>query len=276
MSHYYCMKGGVAQRYKPLKANGEEYIRIPAGMAAKAGAVLGVTDLQRVIGNTAGLNIYYMNNGIQAGLEIGNALPHYSIAELLQDAKERAKELTEQAANEGTAIHDAIQTWLEGGPLSDNPVHAAAQVGAGRWLSSKDIPQPYACEHNACERALLYRGEIDGQKVGYGGTTDFIAPSLIADWKTVRDSDWGRGRKPKWSEAAQLAAYRIAGHDMGLCKEDSDCFNLYFGRESGELLHVQHWTKRELEHGLWLFVEAVRVGHRIELMDACIGRGMGK
>lgn len=281
MAHWYIKKDGVVQRFRPLKKDGTEYQRITEGMALKAGAVRGTTDIHKVLGGIGGLGFWYMGLGVQAGLEVGLTNPAPAglldeegalascVGALLKSAKAVAKELSEQSAEEGKEIHDAIQTYLEGGPPSDNTILNRAQADAMAWVNSMGLKAPFRCEH-----ALMYRGELLGEQVAYAGTADLVTPCVMGDWKTVNDDAWGSKRKPKWSEAAQLAAYRFAAAREGLTSKDAPCYNLYFGRQSGALLCAHQWTERALEHGLWLHVEAIKVAHKIGLLEGCIARSM--
>jgi len=105
---------------------------------------------------------------------------------------------------------------------------------------------------------LLYRGEIGGVKIAFGGASDLITQTMVVDFKSIERGLRGF-REPKPSECAQLAGYRLAAADVGLCESTAECWNLYFDRESGRLVRDHKWGWTMLQHGLSLLACAARV-----------------
>ena len=59
---------------------------------------------------------------------------------------------------------------------------------------------------------------------------------------------------PKLREVAQLAAYRL-----GTKFPNAKCANVYFSRESGEMLLFNEWSEQELKYGWEYFSYAYRI-----------------
>jgi hypothetical protein len=269
-SHWYIQREGRVQRYFSLKKDGTPRANVMRGQAMQDGAVESVTTILRFIGESGGLVHWASNHGIAAGLNVGMsaAASRESADELIRMAKEEWKTATERAANEGTVIHDSIEKRLSSGDVSDDPIQKQAQDDAEAWVRDHDSTKRKA------EHCLIYRGEQNGVKLAFGGTTDLIMPQLVADFKTVESGSRGF-REPKATEAAQLAAYRLAGAQMGLCEAGADCFNLYFDRVTGKMIRAFQWPEAALKHGLHLLCMAVNVRDVWEKIDAMVERRKG-
>ena len=257
MAHYYQIKDGVAQRFAPLKKDGTPYQRITKKMAFEAGAVQGTTDTLKVLGDTGGLLVWKGNLGIKAGQEFPSDL---------QKAKGRLEELSTEAAQRGTDIHDYIDQYLTKGLMPDDAQGLTACLEVKRWLDEQAVTD-FRCEHcfvwrgwinitngNYAERmqqsSLCEAEHLGYIKVETGGTSDFVSDGLICDWKTVEDKGYGfRGSYAK--EAAQMAMYRL-----GFGKHKARCVNLYVDRTTGKIVRVKEWTEAELMDGLRLFAMA--------------------
>ena len=256
MAHYYQIKDGVAQRFAPLKKDGTPYQRITKKMAFEAGAVQGTTDTLKVLGDTGGLLVWKGNLGIKAGQEFPSDL---------QKAKGRLEELSTEAAQRGTDIHDMIDQYLTKGLAPGDAQGLTACLEVKRWLDEQAVTD-FQCEH-----CFVWRGWIDiltgitcsyleahfdpvsmGQfiKVETGGTSDFVSDGLICDWKTVSEGKYGI-RQVYAKEAAQMAMYRL-----GFGKHKARCVNLYISRDTGKIVRVKEWTEEELMDGLRLFAMA--------------------
>ncbi len=267
--HWYKKEGGAVVRYVQNKKDGTPSKVIRRGQALADGAVPSVTTILDFLGSAGGLVQWACNQGVDAGLSVGMsaAVLGESLATLTTMAKEQAKESMERAATEGTAIHDAIERHLlDPSVVDSNPILSTAQRGIAGWLTSRGILPPFRCEH-----AVMYRGKIGEVTVAYAGTLDGMVRRLLWDVKSVEDT--GRGfRKPKWSEPAQLASYRLAAWDMGLCDEDAECANLYVDRRSGRLVGAILWPETALKHGLSLLALAVQGLDKVDKIEACLKR----
>ena len=255
MAHYYQIKDGVAQRFAPLKKDGTPYQRITKKMAFEAGAVQGTTDTLKVLGDTGGLLVWKGNLGIKAGQEFPKDL---------NKAKGRLEELSTEAAQRGTDIHDYIDQYLTKGEAPDDEQGLTACLEVKRWLDEQAVTD-FRCEH-----CFVWKGWIDivtGEyvpdvfltpredekqfvRVETGGTSDFVSDDLCVDFKTVSDSGYGI-RQVYAKEAAQLAMYRL-----GFGKHKARCVNLYISRDTGKIVRVKEWTEAELMDGLRLFAMA--------------------
>lgn len=266
-SHWYASGPNGPQRYKQYCKDGSERVNILRGKALADGAVEGVTSLLKIVGDAGGLIHWAANHGINAGLDVGmsaaaNMEPRDALYAL---AKAQWKEATERAANEGTVIHDSIEKRLTEGDVSDDPVQKQAQDDAEEWVKAN------ASGERRAEHCLIYKGVVDGVRLAFGGTCDLITPFQIIDYKTVESGARGF-RDPKPSEAAQLAAYRLAGAQMGLCEPLSDCWNVFYDRKTGRLVKAHRWTDTALKHGLTLLCLAVRVSEMFEKIEATVER----
>jgi len=281
MAHYYLLKDGVPSRYIQLTKDGRESKRIDPKRAAADGALLGLTDLLKVLGDAGGLIRWAAGHGIEAGVEAGiaewegwanHAMPDAdrSIAQgearldAIAAAWESWDERTTAAADAGTTIHDAVDAYLKGGPLPEDPIHATAAQAVKGWLLTQ------GADAGATEHCVIYRGRLFPElypEIAFGGTADYIAENLIADWKTVENRAKGGYRKPYAKECAQLAGYRMAAWQMGLAKPTARCVNLYIDRATGEIASVREWTEPELAKGLAMVHIAAQVRDIIETLE---------
>jgi len=207
MAHYYIVKNGIPQRYVQLKKDGTPSKRINRGKALADGAFKGTTDTLKVLGDSSGLCNWYGKLGIQAGLESPDE----------DTAKARLKELSEDAANKGTAIHDAIDNYFKTGELPSDHVQKTACVYAKSFLESKGMSE-YGSEHCFVFKGYIniMSGEVLTEEtseegwvlVATGGTADIVSDKYIIDWKTV-EKKRGKYRDPYAKECSQSAIYGI-------------------------------------------------------------------
>ena len=256
MSHWYKYnESGVPARYLQYKKDGTESKVIIRKKAIEDGAVESVTTILKMVGDAGGLIKWAANMGVLSGLNVGMSAASggCSYEELLSMAKEEADARMEQASAEGTAIHDSIETYINTGVESDDPIQRTAQLDAMQWIKETCSPSLKS------EHCLIFKGDVRGTPMSFGGTADLITPYQIVDFKTVETKN-GKFRDPKPTECAQLAAYRLAAFHMGLCESQSDCYNVYFDRPTGRLVGSCRWTDDHLNLGLDLLSLASRVG----------------
>jgi len=268
MSHWYIYKNNIPQRYFQYRKDGEISKVVRRGQAMKDGAVESVTTILSYLGETGGLLHWSASHAIEAALAVAESgMPtHEDHAAVVKEAKAEWKRRTEEAANRGTEIHDAIETAISSSEVSaDDPILRRAQQEAVAWLSEHEFTNQIMPEH-----CLIYHGVIPTSfgpiMAAYGGTTDVISCDGIVDWKTIEDT--GRGyRKPKATEAAQASAYRWAAWNMDLCDRNIPAWDVYFDRATGAIVREIKWTKHQLNHGLNLLALAVKAKAEEELIE---------
>jgi len=246
----------------------------------RAGAVESVTSILSFVGQSGGLSAWHgaagITAGVNAGLSIGEAYWTNAAAQgdatawtdvldrSLKAARIQYEAATRAAADRGTIMHDAIESYLFSGraPSVADPAISAAASAAKAEIAAF-VPGA------AFERLLLYRGKPKPKDitVGFGGTADVIAGPVLIDWKTCERRNDGKYRLPTAKECAQLAAYRLAGAATGLCDADAECRNVYFDRNTGEIVRRRVWSPIELKHGLALFLLAYKVKRELECLE---------
>jgi hypothetical protein len=281
-SHWYWTnpQTGRAERYRQLTKAGTEATRINRSKAAQDNAVESVTTVLKrmgdpggLIGWTAGLAVdAALEAGIRAGLPIGASAAYGREPEadlvamalldgtLRDEAMANYKIADKRAANEGTAIHDAIERHLLTGARDENPIWREAGESARAWLVMNGITK-FTCEH--CAVASV---EHEGKMYRYGGTIDVADRRIVGDWKSVeaKANNRGRYRRPYAKECAQLAAYKRA---LGPEFADAALANVYFDRATGRIVNTRFWTKAEENMGWKLFTLAYDGGVFAEAIE---------
>lgn len=264
-SHWYIFRDGVARRYTQRNKDGSESKIIRRGQALADGAAEGLTSILARVSDQGGIIEWAGRIGIAAGLEacacaLATGIPADQIADLARDIYKRERE---RAANRGSEIHDAIERFLSRGEVSADPIEAAAQRAVYEWQASNGLT------HGHPEHCLYFKGVIApfSTQVTFGGTTDWISPGVIADYKTVEADKRGKFWTGKATHCAQLAGYRLAGAQMGLCDPKARCVNLYVNRLDGALVGVTEWTAAQLNAGAELVALACRAGTLTERIE---------
>lgn len=273
-THWYIEDDeGVARRYSQLTKKGTERKRILSEQAMEDGAGVGVTTILGFIGGVGGLLNWSGNLGVIAGVNAGfraasrvgqEALDNEDmvsavLSEAMIEGKEEYKKLSTEARDKGSEIHNAIDDYLKGGPISTNTILATAQTGAKKYLEER-----WGITEATYEHCGFFKGEILGVPVAFGGTSDVVTPSLILDWKTLEEKAYGyRSAQP--TEAAQCAAYRKM-----LKYEKAKCINAYIDRDTGEIVMEKEWTEAELRVGLQLFVLAYQAREIYSKLESMI------
>jgi hypothetical protein len=150
---------------------------------------------------------------------------------VVQDSKQQAKD----AADKGTEIHEAIQSYYEGRKDSKYPFHVSACANI--------IKSRYGDVNWIAERSF-------GHELGFGGKCDMHttdAGGIVVDIKTKEFTDV---TKPLWYDEhlLQLAAYRV-----GLGIPTARCANVFVSRTDPELAVVKEWEEDDLQRGWEMF-----------------------
>ena len=194
---------------------------------------------------------------------------YYDEAEYVAAVLAKARQFPVDAANEGTRIHDACETFVRDGHCRDEYLpHAQAAYAELRKLF------PHVDDW-VVEQSF-------GHPLGFGGKCDLHSPStgIIVDYKT-KDGDFSDGKKLGWDQHWQLAAYQVglglASTDLLLDSPDS-CWdgmnNIYPGAaifisrtHPGKVAsHV--WSADEMAHGWNVFAAALQMHKLLKEYDA--------
>ena len=252
MAHWYILVDGRPQRYVQYNADGSERKFVNRKKALEDGAVLGLTDTLSYLGKGDALREWYANLAIECAISnCGIQDPVEFEAKTRQLFEDRAT----APASVGTDIHEYISSYLTTGVLPEDEVGRRACDGARKFIDGLGV------ESYTSEKCLIYIGRE--KYFRFGGTTDFVSANFIVDFKTVSAKN-GKYRKPTWKECAQLAGYRMAAAQMGLADPSAACFNVYFDRETGDVVNVKGWRSDQLQWGAAVVELACRVVDMLE------------
>ena len=229
--HWYIKKNGVAQRYVQLKKDGTPSKRVLKKKALEDGACLGFSDQIEVLDSASWRKAYFGNLGIKAG----------QLGATEWQAKEIFEAMSNEAAEGGTKIHEAIENYLGTGTLPEEESVKQACLSAERAVKDLTGADPSSGMSEVC--FLTEDGEYK-----LAGTPDWTNNSWLLDFKGVMSD-----RAPRWKECAQLAVYRRGLFLEGRCKEDASCANIYIRQSDGSLYGITLWSGDQLDKGLMLF-----------------------
>jgi hypothetical protein len=234
-THWYTRDG--MPRYTIIGANGKER-NTTLRDARKEGLVPSVTTILKVASNPV-LTQWMQKQVLMAALTLpkveGESEDEY-IARIINDSKEHGR----NAANIGTNIHNAVQSYYEGKSDSTYVEHRKgcvralqAHYGDVVWIS---------------ERAF-------GHEMGFGGKCDLHSPQgdgIVVDIKT-KDFDDPKKIDGYDEHLMQLSAYRV-GLGIPLAK----CSNVFVSRTVAGLSVVKDWSEEDLARGWLMFYNLLR------------------
>ena len=233
--HWYAKDG--TPRYTVIGANGKER-NATLRDARKEGLIPSVTTILKVAASPA-LNIWIQQQVLMAALTL-TRLPEETdkqfIDRIIYDSKEQGK----NAANIGTDIHTAIQSFYEGKVSQAYVGHTQGCVNAlegfyGRltWISERSF----------------------GHEMGFGGKCDLYSmkgDGIVVDIKT-KDFDDPEKVDGYDEHLMQLSAYRV-----GLGLPNAQCANVFVSRSVEGLSVVKEWSQEDLERGWLMFYNLLR------------------
>ena len=233
--HWYTKDG--LPRYTVIGANGRER---PTTLrdARKENLLPSVTTILKVANNPA-LNNWIQKQVLLAALtlpRIESENDDSFIERVLIDSKEQGR----QAADEGSAIHGAIQAYFEGAEDKNFVAHRQGCVSALNALYGDRVWIP----------ELSF-----GHELGYGGKVDLHCTEgegFVVDVKT-KDFDDPDKVDGYDEHLMQLAAYRV-----GLGIPHAKCANVFVSRTVAGLTATKEWTEEELERGWNMFYALLR------------------
>jgi hypothetical protein len=181
-----------------------------------------------------GLTVWLQEQAILAALTLprdGDELESVWLKRVVQDSKQQGKD----AADKGTEIHEAIQSFYEGKKESRYPFHVTTCVNL--------IKAHYGDLNWIAERSF-------GHELGFGGKCDMHttdAGGIVVDIKTKEFTDV---TKALWYDEhlLQLAAYRV-----GLGMPEARCANVFVSRTNPEFAVVKEWEEDDLKRGWEMF-----------------------
>lgn len=144
-----------------------------------------------------------------------------------------SRELGKAAADAGTDIHNSIEDFWVGRPLSKHFEHVKA--------TNDLLRETFGEQEWIAERSF-------GHELGFGGKVDLHCPTAVVDIKT---KEFAPGDKVDGYDEhlMQLAAYRI-----GLGIPEAKCANLFVSRTHPGTVFLKEWTEQEVQKGWNMFL----------------------
>ena len=164
-------------------------------------------------------------------------VPEESESEYIKRIMEDSKTQGRDAADRGTDIHAAIQSFYEGKKESKFPHHVDS--------CTKAVGLHFGDQQWICERSFAH-------ELGFGGKCDMHAVDgsgngIVMDIKT-KDFDDITKVKPYDEHMMQLAAYRV-----GLGYPKATCANVFVSRNNPDLAVVYEWSEDDIQRGWLMF-----------------------
>lgn len=236
-SHWYLRTG---EPFYSVRAKAGHDRPVTLADARKRDAVPSVTTILQIIDKPQ-LTEWRIKQGILAALTLprleGEPDDAY-LSRVMTDSKQQVVD----AADEGTRIHDALETAYKGGEVPEayrrHVVPVMDAIGAlypdvNDWVS---------------ERSFAHA-------LGFGGKVDLHSPStgIVIDFKG-KDGDFSDGKKLAYDQYLQLAAYQ-----KGLDLPNAECVNVFVSRTHPGCFSTHIWTADEIQYGWEIFKAALRL-----------------
>jgi hypothetical protein len=198
--------------------------------AKELGLVPSVTTILNIAAKP-GLNVWLQEQAILAALTLprGENEPESAwLKRVVQDSKAQARD----AADRGTEIHAAVQSFYEGKKASAYPIHVQTCTRA--------IEGHYGAKNWVAERSFAH-------ELGFGGKVDLHCGDIVIDIKTKDFEDTTKVAGYE-EHMMQLAAYRV-----GLGIPEARCANVFVSRTNPDLVVVKEWAEEDLKRGWSMF-----------------------
>lgn len=207
--------------------------------ARKMSLVPSVTEIMRVMA-APGLEIWKQNQILDAAYSVGQY--DFEGNDInkdvwLQEVKTKAGEIAKTAREEGSRIHDAIESAFKERVISPHYRKVAykvrdyvqEQIAGGEWFAEESF----------------------AHQIGYGGKVDLVnyEKKIVVDFKTKEVIE--EGQKLAWdNHIMQLPAY---GRGLGFKNyiEDVKYYNLFVSWDGDIVLH--EWSAEDARRGLQMF-----------------------
>jgi hypothetical protein len=242
--HWYDRAGTPA--YTVTAKNGEQRATTLRD-ARKLNLVPSVTTILSVAAKPA-LEAWKLNQMMLACLtlpKVDGETEEQFIERIVKDSKEQAK----KAAERGTIIHGALESFFEGVYLADFMDY---QNGV-----DKGLLDTFGTPTWATEKSFAH-------ELGFGGKVDLHSKDgdgMVVDFKTKEFKDPSKVDAYD-DQLLQLAAYRVG---LGIPK--ARCANVYVSVTDPGLVKVIEWSEEELQRG-WAMFQALltywqaKTGHK--------------
>lgn len=241
-SHWYDTKGKPAYEV-PSKSGAMRSTTLAD--ARKLNLVPSVTTILNVLAKPA-LTNWKVEQGILAALTMPRIEGETEKDYLRRIMSDSEKQVTD-AADEGTRIHDALESHYKGRVVEHRYRPHVEGVAA---LLAKLFPhvEDWVSEASFCH------------PLGYGGKVDLHSPStgIVVDFKG-KDGDFTDGKKLAYDQHYQLSAYQ-----SGLYLPCVPSANVFFSRtHPGQVTH-HLWSAEDMEDGRCVFEGALKVWQAIK------------
>jgi hypothetical protein len=153
------------------------------------------------------------------------------IQRIVRDSKEQAK----QAAERGTIIHGALESFFEGVYLADFMDY---QTGTDKALQDTFGTPEWAVEKSFCH------------DLGFGGKVDLHSRDgngIVVDFKTKEFKD------PSLVEAYDEHLMQLSAYRTGLGIPSARCANVFVSVTDPGLVKVIEWSEEDLQRGWVMF-----------------------
>jgi hypothetical protein len=152
------------------------------------------------------------------------------IARIIRDSKEQGM----KAAEEGTRIHGAIETWYAERKI--HQTYANYVIGVDAAVREKFGEQEWIAEKSFADEL-------------FGGKIDLHSKEVVIDFKSKEFTEDDLP-KPYDENIIQLAAYRWGlGYPYGNCR----CANVFISRNIPGLVHIVEHDEEEIKRGWEMF-----------------------
>ena len=187
-----------------------------------------------------GLEAWKLNQMLLAALTLPRAPDEPEdayVKRIVADSKEQAK----QAAERGTAVHTALESWYEGVMHAEYVEHQMAVA--------EEVKNVFGDLNWATEKSFAH-------KFGFGGKVDLHSKDgqgVVLDFKTKEFTTETMDKVEGYDEhVMQLAAYRV-----GLKVPQARCANVFVSVTEPGLVKIVEWDAEEIERG-WAMFDALR------------------
>jgi hypothetical protein len=156
------------------------------------------------------------------------------IQRIVKDSKEQAK----QAAERGTTIHGALESFFEGIYLADFMDY---QTGVDRAVLESFGTPEWSVEKSFCH------------ELGFGGKVDLHSKSgngIVIDFKTKEFTD------PSTVEAYDEHLMQLCAYKVGLGIPNARCANVFVSVTEPGLVKVIEWSEDEMKKG-WIMFQSL-------------------
>jgi len=204
--------------------------------ARKMNLVPSVTTIMKCAASP-GLEAWKLNQMLMAALTLPKTVDESEesyIQRIIRDSKEQGK----LAAEAGTDIHEAIQSFYEG---RVSYAHQESVKSCFHTVRDHFVEQPWISERSF------------SHELGFGGKSDLFSPAadkfdgIVLDIKTKEFSD------PKKVDGYDEHLMQLAAYRVGLGCPTARCANVFVSRTVAGLVVINEWSQEDLARGWSMF-----------------------